>query len=73
MLTTSSSGLDPNISPADAALQVARVAHARGVPAADIEALLKRHVTPRIFAILGEPRVNVLALNLALQRVYPTQ
>jgi potassium-transporting ATPase KdpC subunit len=73
MLTTSSSGLDPDISPANAALQVARVAHARGVPAAEIEALLAQHVAGRIFGIFGEPRVNVLALNLALQRAYPTQ
>jgi potassium-transporting ATPase KdpC subunit len=73
MLTASSSGLDPDISPANAALQVARVARARGVPAADIEALLTRHVTPRNFGIFGEPRVNVLALNLALQRAYPTR
>jgi potassium-transporting ATPase KdpC subunit len=72
MLTTSSSGLDPDISPANAALQVARVAHARGVLAADIEALLTRHITGRTFRIFGEPRVNVLALNLALQRAYPT-
>jgi potassium-transporting ATPase KdpC subunit len=72
MLTTSSSGLDPDISPANAVLQVARVAYARGVTTADIEALLKRHVTGRVFGIFGEPRVNVLALNLALQRAYPT-
>jgi potassium-transporting ATPase KdpC subunit len=73
MLTTSSSGLDPDISLANAALQVAQVAHARGVPAADIEALLARHTTGRTLGIFGEPRVNVLTLNLALQRAYPTQ
>jgi K+-transporting ATPase ATPase C chain len=71
MLTTSASGLDPDISPANAALQVARVARARGVPAADIEALLRQQITGRSLGIFGEPRVNVLALNLALQRAYP--
>jgi potassium-transporting ATPase KdpC subunit len=73
VLTTSSSGLDPDISPANAELQVARVAHARGVPVADVDALLTRHVTGRILGIFGEPRVNVLALNLALRRAHPTQ
>jgi potassium-transporting ATPase KdpC subunit len=66
MLTTSASGLDPDITPANAALQVARVAHARGVPAGQIERLLEQHVTGRSLGIFGEPRVNVLALNLAL-------
>jgi len=73
MLTASASGLDPDISPANAALQVARVARARGVPAAEIETLLKQHVTRRSLGILGEPHVNVLALNLALQRAYPAR
>ena len=71
MLTTSASGLDPDISPASATLQVARVAGARGVPPADINALLDRQITGRSFGIFGEPRVNVLNLNLALQRAYP--
>lgn len=71
MLTASASGLDPDISPANAALQAARVAKARGVPPAQIEALLQQHVTGRSLGIFGEPRVNVLALNLALQRAYP--
>jgi K+-transporting ATPase ATPase C chain len=73
MLTTSASGLDPDISPAYAALQAARVAQTRGVPAAAIDALLAQHVTGRSLGVFGEPRVNVLALNLALQRAYPTQ
>jgi K+-transporting ATPase ATPase C chain len=73
VLTTSASGLDPDISPANAALQVARVARARGVPPAEIEALLEQHITGRSLGIFGEPRVNVLALNFALQRAYPTQ
>jgi K+-transporting ATPase ATPase C chain len=71
MLTTSASGLDPDISPANAALQVARVARARRVPLADIDALVERHISGRSFQIFGEPRVNVLDLNLALQRAYP--
>jgi len=71
MLTASASGLDPDISPANAALQVDRVARARGVPAADITMLLDRYITYRTLGIFGEPRVNVLALNLALQRAYP--
>jgi potassium-transporting ATPase KdpC subunit len=73
MLTTSASGLDPDISPAYAALQVARVAQARRVEAAAVDALLAQHVTSRSLGIFGEPRVNVLALNLALQRAYPTK
>ena len=68
MLTTSGSGLDPDISPANAASQVVRVARARGVPEAEILALLERHITGRSLGVFGEPRVNVLALNLALQR-----
>jgi len=71
MLTASASGLDPDISPANAALQVARVARARGVPPADVNALLERHITGRGLRIFGEPRINVLELNLALQRAYP--
>jgi len=71
MLTASASGLDPDISPANAALQVARVARARSVPPADIAALLDRRITGRSLGIFGEPRVNVLDLNLALQRAYP--
>jgi K+-transporting ATPase ATPase C chain len=71
MLTTSASGLDPDISPANAAIQVARVARARGVPPADLHALLDRQITGRSFGIFGEPRVNVLDLNLALQHEYP--
>jgi potassium-transporting ATPase KdpC subunit len=71
MLTTSASGLDPDISPANAALQAARVAQARGVVPADINALLASRITGRGFLIFGEPRVNVLDLNLALQRAYP--
>jgi potassium-transporting ATPase KdpC subunit len=71
MLTASASGLDPDISPANAALQVARVARARGVSPADIDALLERQIAGRSLGVFGEPRVNVLDLNLALQRAYP--
>jgi potassium-transporting ATPase KdpC subunit len=70
MLTTSASGLDPDISPADAAMQVVRVARARGIPIAEINQLLQHHITGRSLGIFGEPRVNVLALNLALDEKY---
>jgi potassium-transporting ATPase KdpC subunit len=71
MLTTSASGLDPDVTPANALLQVARVAKARGVPPEQVAALVAQHTTPRSLWIFGEPRVNVLELNLALEKAFP--
>lgn len=71
MLTASGSGLDPDITPANASLQAARVARARGVPPEQIAALVEQHVTGRSLWIFGEPRVNVLELNLALEKAFP--
>jgi K+-transporting ATPase ATPase C chain len=71
LLTTSASGLDPDISPAAALAQAARVAQARGATLEQINQLIETHTEGRRFGFLGEPRVNVLLLNLDLNQKFP--
>jgi K+-transporting ATPase ATPase C chain len=67
-VTASASGLDPDITPANARIQAARVAEARGMPVADVLAAVERHTRGRQWGFLGEQAVNVLELNLDLDR-----
>ena len=71
LVTTSASGLDPHISPANAEFQVPRVARERGISETEVRQIAAKYTEGRQFGFLGEPRVNVLLMNLELDRVKP--
>lgn len=71
LVTSSASGLDPDITPAAAEFQVPRVARERHMSESDLQVMIRKHTTGRQFGVLGEPRVNVLELNLDLDAMHP--
>jgi K+-transporting ATPase ATPase C chain len=70
-VTTSASGLDPDVSPQNAQMQAPRIALSRGVTAAEIQGLINAHTVPPLFGFIGQPTVNVLVVNRALDARYP--
>jgi K+-transporting ATPase ATPase C chain len=73
LVTSSGSGLDPDISPAAAEFQIPRIAHVRNISESDLRALIAKHTLPRQFGFLGEPRVRLLPLNLDLDSTHPNK